>query len=99
MFASSDTSKYTLANVRLARRGSIFILLGEIRCISPATSEKVGIVSSGMPNIVNGQVFVPAWGANNASKDALGVEFTSQGVFLTYGTAGGYYELCVPMIY
>lgn len=99
VFASADTSKYTLSGVKFARRGNIYVLLGEIKCISPSTDGRVGIVSSGMPNIIGGQVFVPAWGVNNASKDALGVQFTNQGVFLTYGTAGGYYELCVPMVY
>lgn len=98
VFASADTSKYTLNNVRLVRRGSIFVLLGEVKCIAPSTSGGVGIVSSGMPNINGGQVFVPAWGENNASKDALGVQFKSSGVFLTYGTAGGYYELAIPLI-
>lgn len=99
VFASADTSKYTLNGVKFARRGNIYVLLGEIKCISPSTDGSVGIVSSGMPNIIGGQVFVPAWGVNSASKDALGVQFTNQGVFLTYGTAGGYYELCVPMVY
>jgi len=98
VFASSDTSKYTLNDVRLVRRGSIYVLMGEIKCISPSTSSNIGIVSSGMPSVVSGQVFVPAWGSGNASKDAIGVSFGDQGVFLTYGSAGCYYELCIPMV-
>lgn len=98
VFASSDTSKYTLNNVRIVRRGRIYVLVGEIKCISPSTSSSIGIVSSGMPGVVSGVVFVPAWGAGNASKDALGVQFGDQGVFLTYGSAGSYYDLCIPMV-
>jgi len=98
VFASSDTSKYTLNDVRIVRHGRIYVLMGEIKCISPSTSSSIGIVSSGMPSVVSGVVFVPAWGAGNASKDALGVQFGNQGVFLTYGSAGGYYDFCIPMV-
>lgn len=96
-FASSDTSNYTLKNVRLVRRGSVYMLLGEVKCISPATSNEINIVSGNMVPVSIGQTFVPAWGTNNASKDALGVHFSVEGVYLSYGTAGCYYELTIPM--
>ena len=96
-FASSDTSKYTLNNVRLVRRGSVYLLLGEVKCISPETSNEINIVSGNMVPVSIGQTFAPAWGTNNASKDALGVHFDGNGVYLSYGTAGGYYELSIPM--